>query len=79
MLAPLTWSRRVAAAVLVGALCVGGIPIASAQTLPVTTSVSGETATIVVGSPSNPVADLTLTFDDATGLSAASLGVRRNW
>jgi hypothetical protein len=76
MLAPLTWSKRVAAAVLLGALCVGGIPIAAAQTLPVTTSVSGETATIVVGSPTNPVADLTLTFDDATGLSAASLGVQ---
>jgi hypothetical protein len=46
------------------------------STLPVTTSVAGETATVVVGPASNPVADLTLTFDDATGLTPASLGVQ---
>jgi hypothetical protein len=52
------------------------IPFASAQTLPVSTTVAGNTATIVVGTVANPVADVTLTFDDATGLSASSLGVQ---
>jgi hypothetical protein len=49
--------------------------IASAQSLPVTVTASGNIATIQVGSPANPIADLTLTFDDATGLSPSSLGV----
>src|SRR5688572_9409898 len=49
--------------------------VASAQSLPVTVNASGNTATIVVGDPAQPVADLTLTFDDASGLQASSLGV----
>ncbi|MDQ3617344.1 MAG: hypothetical protein M3374_01225 [Pseudomonadota bacterium] len=36
---------------------------------------SGNTVTVAIGSPGQPLADLTLTFDDASGLSAASLGV----
>lgn len=47
----------------------------SAQSLPVAVDVSGEIATVRIGSALAPVADLTLTFDDATGLSASSLGV----
>lgn len=49
--------------------------VASAQSLPVTVNASGNTATIVVGDPAQPVADLTLSFDDASGLQASSLGV----
>ena len=45
------------------------------QLLPVSTTVSGDTATVVVGPASAPLADLTLTFDDASGLSASSLGI----
>lgn len=48
---------------------------ASAQTVPVAVNVSGNVATIQVGNPAHPLADLTITFDDATGLSATSLGV----
>lgn len=47
----------------------------SAQSLPVAVDVSGETATVRIGSAASPVADLTLIFDDATGLGASSLGV----
>ena len=73
---PTAWSKRFA---LLAMLCF--TPFAWAQslpssTLPVTTSVAGEMATVVVGPASNPVAELTLTFDDATGLTPASLGVQ---
>lgn len=53
-------------------LCAGA---ASAQTVPVSTSVSGNVATVQVGTLTDPLADVTLTFDDATGLTPASLGV----
>jgi hypothetical protein len=66
-----TWSKLVVLAALLAC-----VPLASAQSLPVQTTVSGNTATVVVGSPTNPVADLTLTFDDASGLSASSLGIQ---
>lgn len=55
--------------------CLTATSPASAQSLPVSVNVSGETATIVVGSASTPIADLTLTFDDASNLTAAGLGV----
>jgi hypothetical protein len=71
MLSNRTWSK-----VLLLATLLLAAPLVSAQTLPVSTTVAGNTATIVVGSPVNPVADVTLTFDDATGLSASSLGVQ---
>jgi hypothetical protein len=61
--------------VLLGALLLASRP-ASAQALPVDVSVSGDTATIEIGGmPGHPLADMTLTFDDASGLSASSLGV----
>lgn len=50
-------------------------PAASAQSLPVSVNVAGETATIVVGPASEPLADITLSFDDASNLTAAGLGV----
>jgi hypothetical protein len=48
---------------------------AMSQSLPVAVTVSKNVAAVVVGPASNPVADLTLSFDDATGLSPASLGI----
>lgn len=47
----------------------------SAQSVPVAVEVNGQVATIRVGPAATPVADVTLTFDDAVGLSASSLGV----
>lgn len=52
-----------------------GISSAAAQSLPVAVEVSGETATVRVGSVTAPLADLTLAFDDASNLTASSLGV----
>ena len=49
--------------------------VASAQALPVSVDVSGNVAIVRIGLASNPIADLTLSFDDASGLSAASLGI----
>lgn len=49
-------------------------PAAAAQSLPVQATVEGNVATLVVGPPSAPLADVTLEFDDATGLTPANLG-----
>ncbi len=49
--------------------------LASAQPIPVQVAVNGDTATINVGSSGQSLADITLTFDDASGLTPASLGV----
>lgn len=48
---------------------------ALAQALPVQVTVSGNTATAKIGALAHPLADVTLTFDDASGLSASSLGI----
>ena len=57
------------------ALLVIAAPIAAAQSLPVSVSVSGNTANVVIGAASSPVADMTLDFDSPRGLSAANLGI----
>jgi len=48
---------------------------AQAQSLPVSVSVAGNVATVQVGDPHTPLAEVTLTFDDATGLTPSSLGL----
>lgn len=48
---------------------------ALAQSLPVSVNTSGNTATASIGNPVNPLAELTLTFDDASNLGPASLGI----
>ena len=53
-------------------------PVAQAQSLPVAVTASGDSATVIVGNPAAPLLDLTLDFDDAQGLSPASLGVSAN-
>ena len=45
------------------------------QVVPVSTTVSGNVASVRIGTASLPLADLTLTFDDARNLSADSLGI----
>lgn len=72
--------RRVAmlATLLAGAaLLLAGTVRAQAvpQSLPVTVQASGDTATIEVKLGTQVLADLTLSFDDASGLSPSSLGV----
>jgi hypothetical protein len=76
MPSPNLWSKRTRSMLFLFAALLLVTPLASAQSLPVSTTVAGDTATIVVGPAGNPIADITLTFDDATGLSAASLGVQ---
>jgi hypothetical protein len=49
---------------------------ALALDLPVSVHVVGNVATAQIGSPTNPIAELTLSFDDASGLTPASLGIR---
>lgn len=51
---------------------------ARAQQLPVNVTVSGNVATVQIGVAGNPIADLTISFDDASGLTPASLGVSAN-
>lgn len=52
-----------------------GSGLAAAQTVPVEVSVAGNIATARVGSAANPLAELSFTFDDASNLSAESLGI----
>lgn len=47
----------------------------SSTALPVSVTASGNHADIVIGSSSSPVAEVSLDFQDATGLSPTSLGV----
>ena len=61
-------SRTFALALLLAA------PVAQAQSLPVAVTASGDGATVIVGNPAAPLLDVTLDFDDAQGLSPASLG-----
>jgi hypothetical protein len=49
--------------------------VASAQALPVYVGVSDNVATVRVGAGSSPIAEVILTFDQATGLTPASLGI----
>lgn len=60
---------------LLGLALLSGIRIAAAQELPVAIDTAGNVAIARIGSPSNPLAELTLTFDDASNLSASSLGI----
>jgi hypothetical protein len=48
--------------------------VPSSNTLPVAVSASGNQAAIVIGDPAEPLAEVSLDFEDATGLSPASLG-----
>jgi len=52
-----------------------GAPTASAQSQAVQVSVSGNTATAVVGNPVQPLAEVILEFENPVGLSASSLGI----
>lgn len=67
--------RRRCGALAMAASLLASAGMASAQTVPVAVNVSGNVATVQVGNLAHPMADLTITFDDARGLSAASLGV----
>ncbi len=59
-------------AVLLSALCA---PLAFAQSQPVQVSISGNTATATIGAPLQPLAEVILEFENATGLTPASLGI----
>ena len=50
-------------------------PIAAAQSLPVRVAIDGDVAHIGIGTAGAEIADVTLEFDDPTGLSAENLGV----
>lgn len=70
-------SRRVAVAMATAVAMLACLyaPSTRAQNLPVQVAVSGDVATAIVGDPLAPLADVTLTFDGASGLSASSLGL----
>ena len=72
----LSWTRRLAFAGLLSlttASLLASAP-AAAQNLPVSVSAAGNHADITIGSASQPMAEVSLDFQDATGLSPASLG-----
>ena len=63
---------RVLAVALLGLLPA----LSPAASLPVQVDVATNSATVRIGSPSSPLADLSLRFDSATGLSAGNLGIK---
>lgn len=50
-------------------------PLALAQSQPVQISISGNTATATIGTPLQPLAEVILEFENASGLTPASLGL----
>lgn len=60
---------------LAAALLLAASFAVSAQSLPVAVEVNGQVATVRIGTPATPVAHMTLTFDDASKLTPANLGV----
>ncbi|MES2857864.1 MAG: DUF6689 family protein [Pseudomonadota bacterium] len=50
-------------------------PVALAQSQPVQISISGNTATATIGAPLQPIAEVILEFENASGLTPASLGL----
>lgn len=58
-----------------GLLCTASAWASAQSNVPVLVDAAGNDASIVIGDPLNPLADVTLVFQDATGLSPASLGV----
>lgn len=66
----LSWART-----LLGAVALLSCTLAAAQSLPVSVNTSGNTANVVIGIPDQPLADLSLVFEDVSGLNASSIGV----
>ena len=50
--------------------------LAFAASVPVQVSVGANSATVRVGGAASPLADLSIRFDEATGISAANLGIK---
>lgn len=53
-------------------------PMAKAQSQPVQVNISGNTATAIVGSPLQPLAEVILEFENPGVLTASSLGISAN-
>lgn len=68
----LSWLSRLMLAAL---FLLATTATAAAQTVPVRVTTAGNVATVEIGVVGELLAEMTVTFDDASGLSAASLGV----
>lgn len=66
-----SWPRSIVLAFALLSMCT----LAMAQSLPVSVSASGNTANVVIGLPGQTLADVSLVFEDASGLNVGSLGV----
>jgi hypothetical protein len=59
------------------AACACALPgVALAASVPVQVSVGSNSATVRVGSATSPLADVSIRFDEATGVTAANLGIK---
>lgn len=67
----LSWARTLLIAVALLSCCT----LATAQSLPVSVNTSGNTANIAIGLPGQTLADVSLVFEDVSGLNASSIGV----
>ena len=67
----LSWARTL----LITVALLSCSTLATAQSLPVSVNTSGNTANVVIGLPGQTLADVTLVFEDVSGLNASSIGV----
>lgn len=70
-MAELSWARGLLACVALMSMSA----LAAAQSLPVSVNASGNTANVVIGVPGQTLADVSLVFNDVSGLNASSIGV----
>jgi hypothetical protein len=68
--------NRIARTLVVALLAFAPAFAAHAASVPVSVSVGSNSATVRIGSSTAPLADLSLRFDDASGITAANLGIK---
>jgi len=68
--------KSVTRILLMALFAVAPVAHAQAASLPVQVSVGANSATVRIGAVNTPLADLSIRFDDATGITAANLGIK---
>ena len=68
-MAKLSWARGLLACVALMSMST----LAAAQSLPVSVNASGNTANVVIGLPGQTLADVSLVFNDVSGLSISNV------
>src|SRR5207342_2902624 len=68
--------NRLVRLVALALLALAPAVVVQAASVPVAVTVGSNSATVRIGSVSSPLADLSLRFDEASGVTAANLGIK---